>query len=1234
MTEGSPEPEVTVGDLVDEYVQRLRCGENPSIEEFIQRYPDLVEEIQDVFPAIKAVESCKSPVVDTALANNDLPLGIGPGAMVGEYRLLRQIGRGGMGLVYEAEQPSLGRRVAIKILPPTFAKSADRLARFQREVRAAAKLHHTNIVPVFGVGESDGLHYYTMQHINGEGLDHVLRQIQQLRLVEGEVVRRRDLTHTWRTQATRSPSTPLQHDSSTSEEATASGTNASRGIEEQRVPTQKGDEDAIPGNRESTNGAHSNELSDRSGLSYYRSIARLGWQIADALTYAHGQGILHRDIKPSNLLLDLQGTVWLTDFGLAKELESENLTSSGEFVGTLRFMAPERLRGRSLPEGDIYSLGLTLYELLTLQPVWDERDPGQLVTRIIHELPTNPRRLDHHIPRDFETIILKCIAKSPNDRYRKAADLAEDLQRFLSDRPILARRFGWSEQSWRWCRRNPLAATLVATIAGLLLAIAILNSWTARLYRSKHLEAVRHLSRAERAETDLRDNNAALQKTLAESLEAQAHALRISGEQGCHLHALELLDRAAAINRSTTLRDEVVAALVKFDARPSGTKRTQTDLVIRPAYFEVNESLSQLVILDQKLQLRVMSIPGGRELLRSDYFCRKTQGGRADGASLSLLRDSSTVLVGCPVGETNHGIWKWSLSDPSSSPTSIIEGPIRLPPAVSLDERRVAIPSTEGGIRIFDFKTGVEQRRIAESLQASELAFHPDGTRLAFGINNQRRLLVWDLASDEATCEFSLPDTIRSLAWNQNGRLLAAGCQDGLAYVFDIQSKRQLSVTKGVRVSVDHVRFLQPGDWLCAWCANGPTIIAEPTLGEILQVIPGGLVGIRHDGAACLIDDEIQATEWQIAIPVGRRWARHLFSLNTVPGAWMEGPRSLDVSPDGRLLATADLDGLRIFSLDGNIPELAWIRTSAPDWVKFDAESQNLFANSTRKGVRRWPLTYDQRDQGIHLQVGEPVNFGPVTSDRPAAILASQRQRVFLGWHAKPSNSPAMSDVLDLKSGKSVGFQQSDDRFWPVAISPGGDTVITSTSLDGGATHAWDLAKNEIVHTWPYFSYGTYSPDGKEIVLRRSGDRTVQIIRVDTWQLERTITCRDTLYAAFSVSPDSQFLAISDRRGIRLFHFPTATYLMELPTDRVGLEVIRPEFSPDGSLLATGRMGHVVHIWDLRALRAELKKRNLDWNFPDFPAPRRQMPIVSATVVLPGSATRDPAPDATTHTEN
>lgn len=225
-----------------------------------------------------------------------------------------------------------------------------------------------------------------------------------------------------------------------------------------------------------------------------------------------------------------------------------------------------------------------------------------------------------------------------------------------------------------------------------------------------------------------------------------------------------------------------------------------------------------------------------------------------------------------------------------------------------------------------------------------------------------------------------------------------AGCQDGLAYVFDIQSKRQLSVTKGVRVSVDHVTFLQPGDWLCAWCANGPTIIAEPTLGEILQVIPGGLVGIRHDGAACLIDDEIQATEWQIAIPVGRRWARHLFSLNTVRGAWMEGPRSLDVSPDGRLLATADLDGLRIFSLDGNIPELAWIRNVGARLGEVRCREPESVRQLHSKRRSCWPLTYDQRDQGIHLQVGEPVNFGPVNIRPSRRDSRLDNDNVWCSW--------------------------------------------------------------------------------------------------------------------------------------------------------------------------------------------------------------------------------------------
>jgi hypothetical protein len=206
----------------------------------------------------------------------------------------------------------------------------------------------------------------------------------------------------------------------------------------------------------------------------------LGVQVAEALEYAHHQGILHRDIKPSNLLLDTAGTVWVTDFGLAKAEDSQELTHPGDVVGTLRYMAPERLEGRADPRSDIYSLGLTLYELLTLRPALDDGYRARLMERIRQESPPLPSRIDRRIPRDLETIVLKAIVKEPGGRYATAAALAEDLRRFLADRPIQARRTPLLERAWRWCRRNPALAGMTATVA-LMLAVVAFGGLTAAL---------------------------------------------------------------------------------------------------------------------------------------------------------------------------------------------------------------------------------------------------------------------------------------------------------------------------------------------------------------------------------------------------------------------------------------------------------------------------------------------------------------------------------------------------------------------------------------------------------------------------------------------------------------------------------------------------------------------------------------------------------------------------------
>src|SRR5262249_6614475 len=207
-----------------------------------------------------------------------------------------------------------------------------------------------------------------------------------------------------------------------------------------------------------------------SGKQYWQSVARIGVQVADALAYANTHGTFHRDIKPSNLLLDTQGTVWVADFGLAKAADSEDLTHAGDIVGTIRYMAPERFRGHSDARADIYSLGLTLYELLTFRPAFEESDKNNLISMVAHETPAPPRKLNPGVPRDLETIVLKAIARDPSLRYPSAAEMAADLRRFIEDRPIRARRVSLWEKGWRWCRRNPALAGLTAAVLLLLVA--------------------------------------------------------------------------------------------------------------------------------------------------------------------------------------------------------------------------------------------------------------------------------------------------------------------------------------------------------------------------------------------------------------------------------------------------------------------------------------------------------------------------------------------------------------------------------------------------------------------------------------------------------------------------------------------------------------------------------------------------------------------------------------------
>jgi serine/threonine protein kinase len=477
--------------LVEEFNDRFRRGERPSVREYCERYPRLADELHDLLPAMAQVEQAKEEFAETKESTPPLAPAI---RNLGDFHILREVGHGGMGVVYEAEQVSLGRRVALKVLTDRLMQDARQKRRFEREAKAAARLHHTNIVPVFGTGEASGVPYYVMQFIQGMGLDVVIEELARMAPETGSPAAV-PLSSTKDVPAVRREAPLIARSLMTGEFCPASaaqepgdeleGTLTQAGLD--RAPAQP---PAAVTLLPSSEGTH--RVADTSGatssvtlpgqstsggkarkLTYWQSAARIGVQVADALAYAHAQGVIHRDIKPSNLLLDLAGTIWVTDFGLAKAEGSDNLTHTGDVIGTLRYMPPEAFDGRADARGDIYALGLTLYELAALRPAFAERERNRLIKQVTTTEPMPVGRVRKGVPRDLETIIHKAIDRDPARRYQTAVALCDDLQHFVDDEPILARRQSNWERARRWCRHNPAVAALIAFIALLMVGVTV-----------------------------------------------------------------------------------------------------------------------------------------------------------------------------------------------------------------------------------------------------------------------------------------------------------------------------------------------------------------------------------------------------------------------------------------------------------------------------------------------------------------------------------------------------------------------------------------------------------------------------------------------------------------------------------------------------------------------------------------------------------------------------------------
>ncbi|MCA9183583.1 MAG: serine/threonine protein kinase, partial [Planctomycetales bacterium] len=459
----SVDREALMGQVVTEFFERIARGESPRIDEYEERYPEIAEMLGRALPALKHInDSFGGQSTDPEFQLNASQ------RQLGDFLIVRQIGQGGMGIVYEAQQISLNRRVAIKVLPFASLLREQQLERFRIEARAAASLRHPNIVGVYAVGYERGVHFYAMEFIEGQSLAELMHELKN------------EMSNV--------------HDDRNS-------ASTDRALKEK--PLEKTRPGSGADSTETDRAHKRSTLPDSRSREFYRTAAKLFAKAAQALQHAHELGIVHRDIKPANLLLDKDGKIWITDFGLAQVESDRSLTLSGDLLGTLRYMSPEQASGQNVLDArtDIYSLGVTLYEVLTGCPAFPARDRQSLIAQVIQAAAPPPSKLNQSIPRDLEAVVIKAMSQEPAERYATAGAMAADLQRFADGLPTLAKQPSMLKRGTHWMRRNPLPVAITLLV---LLAIGLSSSVANVLLKRAVDRANEQTERAEKAEAELK----------------------------------------------------------------------------------------------------------------------------------------------------------------------------------------------------------------------------------------------------------------------------------------------------------------------------------------------------------------------------------------------------------------------------------------------------------------------------------------------------------------------------------------------------------------------------------------------------------------------------------------------------------------------------------------------------------------------------------------------------------